>query len=208
MSIFVHLLEPRRLFSMTAAILAADAAQVIAEAKSVQSILVAGRATDAADRKAVFAELGRPVGKDNTKLVSALSRDDASAWAKTLAAENALLAKGNALAHRAAADGTLLLKRPGNAALQARVSADEAALANEFPSLISAVNDQYLALDRARNADLGNLLAANPSSPTLPGAVQTAESDSAATNGKLGGTTTLLQILVNNLSADLTSLNT
>lgn len=198
-----QMLESRRLFSALPATLRADLSDALSEVNAVRAVLTAARSTELADRKTFLADL-RPVSsRANTQLVAQLERDDARGWAKTLAADASLLLKGSALCRRDTADGILLLKHPTNSALNTRVSAEASALGGQVATLLSAVQDQFIAGNQTHDADLGAIASANPSIPALPVDLQSTENHLGGASGELSGTAALAQSQVNSLAADL-----
>lgn len=202
MSRFMQSVEPRRMLSATSQSFESDASEIAAGAKAVRSSVIAGRV---ADRLAVAADLRAAGGRANARLSAALLRDDAAGWAHVFGADTSLLVKGSALAHRSAADGTLLLRHPGNSTFQSRVSADAAALGGQIATLLAAVQNEYVAAEQTRNADLAAIVTTNPTIAALPGHVQTIQNDEAATSAVLGATAALVQADANRLAADLAS---
>jgi hypothetical protein len=203
MTNLIEPLEYRRLYSTGPHDLSSEASQTVSEIKILRTSLTGRRRTESADRRAVAADLRAAGGRANALLTAGLRRDDAAGWAHVFAAEASLVARGSALSRRAAADGVLLLKHPGNAAFQARVAADAAALESRIAALLGAVQRQYLAAEQTRNADLAAIVAANPSVEALPAQVQAVRNDEAATPAVLGATAALVQGDANRLAADV-----
>ena len=204
----IQSLESRRLCSASVHDVSSDVSQVVSEIRSIRSPLLDGQRTELADRRAITADLRAAGGRANGRLSAGLLRDDAADWAHVFAAAGTLMAKGSALSHRAAADGTLLLNHAGNAAFQSRVSADAAALGSQIATFLAAVQNEYVAAEQTRNADLAAIATANPTIAALPGHVQTIQNDEAATSAVLGATAVLVQADANRLAADLASLTT
>jgi hypothetical protein len=198
-------LEPRRLFSATGQTLSADAAQLIAEAKSTRVVLTQERSAELADRKRVVADL-RPFSRTNAKLVVRLERDEAVSWAKVFAAQTALVAKSAALSHRAVFDGAFLLRHPTSMPIQTRVAADAAALTAQIPLLLTALENQRIALDQALGADLTAIVNANAASASLPADVRAVNNDLGIGAAELGATSALVQIDVQTFVTDISSI--
>ena len=202
---FIDALERRQLFSASAATLSADLSDALSEIKAVRGILTAARSTELADRKTFLADLRPASSRANAKLVAQLERDDARDWAKTFEADTALMVKGSALCRRAADDGILLLKRPTNAALNTRVSTEASALAGQIATLLSTVQNQFVAGNQTRDADMSAIVSANPSIPALSSDLQSTEKHLGGASGELGGTAALTQSQVSALATDLTT---
>lgn len=202
---FLQSLEPRRLFSASAVALAADLSDVLSEIRSLRGVLTAAKSVDLADRKTFLADLHPASNRSNARLTAQLERDDARGWAKVLAADASLLLRGSALCRRDSADAILLLKRPTNAALQTRVSTESSALNGQVATLLSAVQDQFVAADQARDGDLSAIVSANPSNADIAGDAQTLENHLGGASGELSGTIALTQSQVATLANDLAS---
>ena len=200
---FIHSLERRQLLSASAPTLSADLSDALSELKAAHGVLTAARSTELADRKTFLADLRPASTRANAKLVAQLERDDARASAKTFAADTALTLKGAALCRRATADGILLLKRPTNAALNTRVSTEASALVEQIATLLSAVQDQFVAANQTHDADLSAIVSANPSIPALSSDLQSTENHLGGASGELGGTAVLAQNQVGTLATDL-----
>lgn len=204
---FIQSLERRQLLSASPATLSADLADVLSEIKAVHGVLTAAKSTETADRRTFLADLRPASSRSNAKLVAQLERDDARGWAKTFAADAALTVKGSSLCRHDTADGILLLKRPGDAALSGRVSAEASAIGGAIAALLSAVQDQFVAANQARDADMGAIISANPSIAALPGDLQATENHLAGESAELGGTSALAQSQLNSLAGDLSSVS-
>ena len=178
MSRFIQSLESRTLFTTSAA-LAADIGQVITAAattrvdlKTAASVITADTKTITTDLKSSTTSANRAT---NAHLLNIFRVDEHKTLATLRAHEAALLAAGTSLSHRAAADGDALLLHPTNARIQARVTADIAALSTVPASLLAKLqaDTQNITL----GTDLMNIVNANPTNAALAAAVQTAEND-------------------------------
>ena len=173
MSTLIQPLESRRLFSVTAATLAADLSATKTTGAAVKTALASITKVAVSDLKSLKADLKGSASTSNKSLLKAVTTDENQLVSK-LKADVAALLKAGTVAKRGAADGASLLKK-STAKLVTKVHADITALSSATAAPLATLNTD--AHGSAVNAALTSLLSANTSNATLANDVAKTNSD-------------------------------
>jgi hypothetical protein len=174
MSQFIQALELRVLLSATADTLTADQATIDADAKAVKAALDAGIKAIGADSKTIAADLKGATDKTTAKAELKTLLADEKSLGKTLKKDEAALLKaGIGPSHKATAVGIAVTKNSSDTKLQAKLSADIAALATAAPLATLAAD----ATPGTIPADMDAMVASNPTNSALSAHVAAAKTD-------------------------------
>jgi hypothetical protein len=206
MSRFIQSLESRTLFSASFTDdqlhILTDTAAVKGALKSAGSIMMADMKIIAADVKAVTTSANKA---SNAALLKTMKADVTQVLALLRADSAALLASAG-LAKRTAAEGQSLTLNPINPTVRARLAADSAVLQ---PLVDGAAAKLQLDLDSIElKTDVENIVAANPSSTTLPTDAATAQVNSTNALATFETAAATYQTDVDGLITDLDSIPT
>lgn len=202
MSRFIQSLEARTLFAatpVTKSTLLADQTAITADATTARADLKAIVSTIAADTKTIQADL-KGLPKTNAPLLRALRMDEGKVRALITKDLNALLGPATGLSRRSTAQGVALMAH-SNAALQARVAADVAALGT-----VTAAPLAQLQADEQGNgvgADLQAIALANPSDATLLADISKQQADITTTVNTLNNAALTFQTDIATLTSDV-----
>ena len=206
MSQFIQALEQRTFFSVSSATLTADLATVRADAAAVRVTAANNHRALAADLKTLASDVRALKVTSNTKLAAQLRAHEALNGARVNVAQNGPVATGEALSAVVTAEGKLLLLKPTNTKLAARLHSDTASLNAKAAAKVAALQTARANYVAALDTDLNAIAANNPSSTAVRTDVTTTEADAAAQETSSNNSVTAFQAAITALTTDLDSI--
>jgi hypothetical protein len=206
MSRFIQALEQRTFLSVSSTTLSTDLATVRTDASAVRTSAANSHHALAADLKALSSDVRALKVTSNNKLMAQLNLHAAINGAKASIAESSLLATGESLSAVVTAEGKLLLKKPTDTKLIAKLSADTAALNTKVAARVSALQTAKTNQLTVLDTDLNAVAANNPSSTTVRSDVTTAEADASSHLTSYNSAVSAFQAAIVALTTDLNSI--
>lgn len=206
MSQFIQSLEQRMFLSVSSSTLSSDLATVHSDASAVRSEALSLHKTVAADLKTLSTDVRALKVASNNKLLGKVDADAGVLEAKTSVTEAGLLGTGESLSVVVAAEGKLLLLKPSNTKLSAKLASNTAALNSKVSAKMSALQTAATNLQTGLDTDLSNIAAANSSSTTVAADVTKTKSDIVTALASYNGSTSAFQAAIVALTNDLNSI--
>jgi hypothetical protein len=203
----IESLESRLFLSASATVLTSDLKALAAEVKIIKVGYAAFGSELLADGKALKADLKRlkSAAKTNSKLFNALDKDTRGAYSKFGADLKAWTGPVAKDAATAVADAKTLLKKPGNAKLTAKVTADIAKVQAADSVGEAKVAAGVAGLEGAPVTAAGSIATANSGDAATQTAVATFQSHLAAVPTDVHAATTAFDGILSTLRTDLTA---
>jgi delta 1-pyrroline-5-carboxylate dehydrogenase len=203
---FIQPLEQRMFLSVSSSTLSGDLATVHNDAGTVRGEASSFHKTVAADLKTLSTDVRALKVASNNKLLAKVNADAGILEAKTLVAEAGLLGTGESLSAVVTAEGKLLLLKPSNTKLSAKLASDTASLNSKVATKLSALQTAVTKLQTGLDTDLSNIDTANSSSATVAADVSRTETDIASRVGSYNSSTSTFQAAIVALTNALNSI--
>jgi hypothetical protein len=207
MSRFIQPLEQRMFLSVSSTNLSTDLATVRSAATTVRTDLTGLRKNISADLKTLSSDVRALKVSSNNRLLAKLAGDNGVGFAKMVVAEANLLATGEGLSTVVTAEGKLLLLKPTNTKLAAKLATDTANLNSKVASKVTALQTAETNWQTTDDANLSAIAANNSSSTKVAADVSTTEADIPSGLASYNSAVNTFKAAVTALTTDLDSIS-
>ena len=206
MSRFIQPLEQRMFLSVSSSTLSSDLATIRTDGTAVHSTAGTLRSNVAAALKTVANDVRALRVKSNNKPLATLQGHFAVGYAKGNAAVSTFIATAEGESAVIAAEGKVLLAKPSNTRLAAKIATDSSNLNSKVAAKLSALQTADSGWQSQLDADLTGLASSNSSSTTLAADVAAAKAALSTGISNLDSAAATFQAAVTALTADATSI--
>lgn len=206
MSRFIQPLEQRMFLSVSSSTLSTDLSTIRSDGATVRSDAAALHSSVSASLKTLATDVRALKVSSNNKPLATLQAHFAVGYAKGAAAVSSFIATAEGLSAVIVAEGKLLIAKPSNTKLAARISTDSSNLNSKVATKLAQLQDADSSWESELDTDLTNIATNNSSSSTVAADVNAAKnalSSGVATLNSAAGT---FQTAVTALTTDANSI--